>query len=457
MALAPVSAQTCRERAESLVSKMTLEEKASLVSGQVDGFHTAAIPRLGIPSIRMADGPQGVRNKTRSTFYPCGISLASTWNPDLAREMGRGLALDARARGIGIMLGPGVNIYRSALCGRNFEYYGEDPVLASAIACGYIEGMQQNGVIATIKHFAANNQEYRRHATNSVVDERTLRELYFPVFKDAVQKAGVGAVMTSYNPLNGIHSAENRWLITDVLRKEWGFDGIVMSDWTSTYTTLGCMESGLDLEMPKGYWLNYKMIRELLDRGIVHERQLDEKCVHILSTLIRFGLLDRPAVDSALPLDNEECRRIAYATALEGPVLLKNAGALPLDRAALKRVVVIGPNADRIPFGGGSGQFHKGLDISSRMGTPILAPAQGAVTMAARDGAYGNSVEINHGGGIVTKYGHMQRWVVQPGQWVKRGEIIGYIGMTGRTTGPHLHYEVRLNGVPVNPMRYILE
>ena len=304
MALAPVSAQTCRERAESLVSKMTLEEKASLVSGQVDGFHTAAIPRLGIPSIRMADGPQGVRNKTRSTFYPCGISLASTWNPDLAREMGRGLALDARARGIGIMLGPGVNIYRSALCGRNFEYYGEDPVLASAIACGYIEGMQQNGVIATIKHFAANNQEYRRHATNSVVDERTLRELYFPVFKDAVQKAGVGAVMTSYNPLNGIHSAENRWLITDVLRKEWGFDGIVMSDWTSTYTTLGCMESGLDLEMPKGYWLNYKMIRELLDRGIVHERQLDEKCVHILSTLIRFGLLDRPAVDSALPLDN---------------------------------------------------------------------------------------------------------------------------------------------------------
>lgn len=137
-----------------------------------------------------------------------------------------------------------------------------------AIACGYIEGMQQNGVIATIKHFAANNQEYRRHATNSVVDERTLRELYFPVFKDAVQKAGVGAVMTSYNPLNGIHSAENRWLITDVLRKEWGFDGIVMSDWTSTYTTLGCMESGLDLEMPKGYWLNYKSTRTP-GRGIV--------------------------------------------------------------------------------------------------------------------------------------------------------------------------------------------
>ena len=407
MALAPVSAQTCRERAESLVSKMTLEEKASLVSGQVDGFHTAAIPRLGIPSIRMADGPQGVRNKTRSTFYPCGISVASTGNPDLAREMGRGLALDARARGIGIMLGPGVNIYRSALCGRNFEYYGEDPVLASAIACGYIEGMQQNGVIATIKHFAANNQEYRRHATNSVVDERTLRELYFPVFKDAVQKAGVGAVMTSYNPLNGIHSAENRWLITDVLRKEWGFDGIVMSDWTSTYTTLGCMESGLDLEMPKGYWLNYKMIRELLDRGIVHERQLDEKCVHILSTLIRFGLLDRPAVDSALPLDNEECRRIAYATALEGPVLLKNAGALPLDRAALKRVAVIGPNADRIPFGGGSGEVTPIEGCSTTLFSGLCAVAGREHVDTIRFGADGSFDEkaVSRASAVVVSVG----------------------------------------------------
>lgn len=355
-AAVPLSARECRERAESLVMQMTLEEKALLVAGQKDGFHTAAIPRLGIPSIRLADGPQGIRNKTRSTFYPCGISLASTWNQELARSMGRGLALDARARGIGIMLGPGVNIYRSATCGRNFEYYGEDPVLASAIACGYIEGMQANGVIATIKHFAANNQEYKRHATNSVVDERTLRELYFPVFRDAVQKAHVGAVMTSYNPLNGVHSAENHWLTTRVLREEWGFDGLVMSDWTSTYTTLGCMESGLDLEMPEGYWLNEAMIRELLDRGIVHEWQLDEKCIHILSTLDRFGLLDRPAVDPTLPLDNEECRRIALATALEGPVLLKNDGALPLDRPALKRVVLLGPNVDRIPFGGGSGE-----------------------------------------------------------------------------------------------------
>ena len=231
--------------------------------------------------------------------------------------------------------------------------------------------------------------------------------LNFPVFKDAVQKAGVGAVMTSYNPLNGIHSAENRWLITDVLRKEWGFDGIVMSDWTSTYTTLGCMESGLDLEMPKGYWLNYKMIRELLDRGIVHERQLDEKCVHILSTLIRFGLLDRPAVDSALPLDNEECRRIAYATALEGPVLLKNAGALPLDRAALKRVAVIGPNADRIPFGGGSGEVTPIEGCSTTLFSGLCAVAGREHVDTIRFGADGSFDEkaVSRASAVVVSVG----------------------------------------------------
>ena len=343
-------------RAMALVSEMTLEEKMSLVAGQVDGFHTAAIDRLGIPSIRMADGPQGVRNNTRSTFYPCGMSLAATWNPDIAGEMGKGLALDAKARGVGIMLGPGVNIYRSAHCGRNFEYYGEDPVLASAIACGYISGMQENGVIATIKHFAANNQEYKRHAVNSVVDERTLNELYFPVFRDAVQKAGVGAVMTRYNPLNGVHSAENGWLIKDVLREGWGFDGMVMSDWTSTYTTLGCVESGLDLEMPKGYWLDCGKVKELLDNGVIQESQIDAKCVNILKTFIRFGLLDRPAADAGLPEDNPECHRIAYDVAVEGPVLLKNTGILPLSRKCLGNLAVMGPNADIIPFGGGSGE-----------------------------------------------------------------------------------------------------
>ena len=261
--------QNSVEKARNLVSQMTLWEKCMLISGKKGGFHTFEIARLGIPSIRMADGPQGIRNKTKSTFYPCGISLAATWNPAVSQEVGRGLGLDCKARGVDILLGPGVNIYRSAHCGRNFEYYGEDPFLSSEIACSYITGLQNEGVMATIKHFAANNQEEWRHRTNSVVDERTLNEIYFPVFKNAVQKAGVGAVMTSYNPLNGVHAAENKDLIKGILKGHWGFDGIVMSDWKSTYTTIGCVESGLDLEMPGGFFLNYEAISELIDRGIL--------------------------------------------------------------------------------------------------------------------------------------------------------------------------------------------
>ena len=341
-------------RAQKLVEQMTLWEKCMLISGKKGGFHTFGIERLGIPAMRMADGPQGVRNNTKSTFYPCGLSLASTWNPELAIEMGRGLGLDCKARGVDVLLGPGVNIYRSAHCGRNFEYYGEDPYLAAEIACSYITGLQSEGIIATVKHFAANNQEEWRHRTNSVVDERTLNEIYFPVFKAAVQKARVGAVMTSYNPLNGVHAAENKALIEGVLRDKWGFDGIVMSDWLSTYTTIGCVESGLDLEMPKGNFLNYEAISELIEMGIVKESDIDKKCLHILKTMIRFGLLDKEDKKSDLPLDNQECCDIAYAAALEGPVLLKNEAILPLSSKS-KGVVILGPNADFTPFGGGSG------------------------------------------------------------------------------------------------------
>jgi hypothetical protein len=227
---------------------MSLQEKCALITGQDDGFHTAAIERLGIPSVRMADGPQGVRNKTNSTYYPCGISLAASFNREIAHGVGTGIGWDASARGVRIMLCPGVNIYRSPLCGRNFEYYGEDPYLSSETAVQYIRGIQEQRVIATIKHFALNNQEYDRHWTASVADERTINEIYFPAFRKAVEEARVGAVMTSYNPVNGSHASESNWLISHLRR--WGHEGIVMSDWVSTYTTIGCLLGGLDLEMP---------------------------------------------------------------------------------------------------------------------------------------------------------------------------------------------------------------
>lgn len=352
----PVISQADKDRAADLVSKMTLQEKCQLIAGQKDGFHTAAITRLGIPSVRMADGPQGVRNNTHSTYYPCGMSLAASFNRETAKGVGTGIGYDAKARGVGIMLCPGVNIYRSALCGRNFEYYGEDPYLASETAVNYISGIQEQGVMATIKHFALNNQEYDRHATGSNADERTINEIYFPTFRKAVEQAHVAAVMTSYNPVNGVHAAENPWLIRENLRA-WGFEGIVMSDWTSTYTTIGCVEGGLDLEMPKAYVLCYDYIKELLDNGVISIAQIDEKVQHILQSFIAYGFLDKAMKDESIPEDYEPSRNLAYAAALEGPVLLKNEGILPVKPSKKGKIVVLGPNANFVAFGGGSGKM----------------------------------------------------------------------------------------------------
>ncbi|MBO6170194.1 MAG: glycoside hydrolase family 3 C-terminal domain-containing protein [Bacteroidales bacterium] len=344
-----------RERAEALVEQMTLQEKCALITGQDDGFHTAAIERLGIPAVRMADGPQGVRNKTHSTYYPCGISLAASFNRSVAHGVGTGIGWDASARGVRVMLCPGVNIYRSPLCGRNFEYYGEDPYLASETAVQYIRGIQEQRVIATIKHFALNNQEYDRHGTASLADERTINEIYFPTFRKAVEQARVGAVMTSYNPVNGIHAPENQWLLGQL--RGWGHDGIVMSDWTSTYTTLGCLTSSLDLEMPKDYVLNYEAVSELVKNGTVDESLVDQKCIRILQTFAAYGLLDLPMQNESIPENNPASRQKAYEAALEGPVLLKNDGILPIKAAKNNNIVVLGPNADIIPYGGGSGRM----------------------------------------------------------------------------------------------------
>ena len=353
----PVVTQADKDRAAELVKKMTLEEKCKLISGQREEFYTLPIERLGIPEVLMADGPQGVRSigrtPTNSTYYPCGIALAASFNPQVAFGVGTGIGCDAKARGVGIMLCPGVNIYRSPLCGRNFEYYGEDPFLTSEIALNYIQGIQDHRVIATIKHFAVNNQEYSRHWTGSVVDERTLNEIYFPAFRKAVEKADVGAVMTSYNTVNGVHAAESPWLIKENLRR-WGFDGIVMSDWKSTYTTLGVLTGGLDLEMPENYTTKPEMVRPLIENGVLPEANLDIMCQHILQTFIAFGLLDQPAKDESIPEDYDYSRAMAYNAAVEAPVLLRNNGLLPLKKG---RIVVLGPNANTVAYGGGSGRM----------------------------------------------------------------------------------------------------
>jgi beta-glucosidase len=238
---------------------------------------------------------------------------------------------------------------------------GEDPLLASRTAVQYIKGVQSQGVMATVKHFALNNQEFNRHHVSSDADERTMNEIYFPAFKAAVD-AGVASVMSSYNLVNNVHSAENEWLLKETLKGKWGFNGFVMSDWTSTYSTLGCVRSGLDLEMPKGFCMNYKNIKPLIETGVVREKDIDEKVETILASLIAYGFLDRPQLDTTIKEDNPYSRDVAYRLSCESAVLLKNDSVLPLKKGS--NVVLMGPGADIIPCGGGSGSVDPLYSIS---------------------------------------------------------------------------------------------
>jgi beta-glucosidase len=355
----PATAAEIDKRAEAILGKMTLEEKIDYLGG-ADGFYIRAVPRLGLPAFRMADGPFGVRNAGPSTTYPAGIGLAASWDVGLTERVGAMIGRDARARGVAVLLAPGVNTYRAPMCGRNFEYLGEDPYLASRMAVAYIEGMQAQGVSATIKHFLGNNSEVDRHHTSSDIDARALRELYLPAFEAAVKEAHVGALMTSYNLVDGVHMTENAPLVEGLLKKEWGFDGIVMSDWDATYDGVAAANAGLDVEMPSAKFMNRATLLPAIEAGQVSRGTIDDKVRRILRTAIRFGWLDRPATDVGQPLFSEEGRAVALDAARAGLVLLKNDGELlPLDKAKVRTVALIGPDAyPAIPVGGGSAQVR---------------------------------------------------------------------------------------------------
>lgn len=349
-------------RVNTILQQMTLEEKIDLLGG-TDGFFVRGLSRLGIPRLKMADGPLGVRNFGPATTFAGGIALAATWNPALAERIGTEMGRDARAKGVHFLLGPGVNIYRSPLNGRNFEYFGEDPFLASRLAVGYIKGVQSQGVSATVKHFMANNSEFDRHNTDSVIDERTMREIYLPAFEAAVKEAQVGSIMNSYNLINGVHATQNGWMNNEVAKREWGFDGIMMSDWNSTYDDAGAANGGLDLEMPSGKFLNKQKLLPLVKEGKVTESTIDDKVRRILRTAVRFGWLDHDQTDFSIPRLNWLGQQAALQSARESMVLLKNeARLLPLDKTKIKTIAVIGPGAyPAVPVGGGSARvepFH---------------------------------------------------------------------------------------------------
>ncbi len=340
-------------QARAMLAKLTLEQKIELLGGE-DGMFTRAIPSIDLPRFKMSDASVGVRTWGPTTAYAGGVALAATWDTNYAQRLGEALGRDARARGVNFLLGPGVNIARSPVAGRNFEYLSEDPYLNSQLVIPYIEGVQSQGVVATVKHYALNNQEFNRHNASADVDERTMREIYLPAFEAAVTRGRVDSVMNSYNLLNGVHATQNEFLNLKLLKGEWGFQGILMSDWDATYDGVEAANNGLDLEMPGPKFMNAKNLLPAVKDGRVKEATIDDKVLRLLRVELRYGFTGRPQFDSADATYSVKNREVALKGTLESITLLENAGKLlPLDVAKTKTIAVIGPDAWPAVTGGG--------------------------------------------------------------------------------------------------------
>ncbi|NKL58474.1 beta-glucosidase [Rhizobium leguminosarum] len=355
---------------DSILDKMTIEEQVSLLSG-ADFWTTVPVERLDVPKIKVTDGPNGARGAgslvggVKATCFPVAIALGATWNPDLVERMGVALAQQAKSKGAAVLLAPTVNIHRSGLNGRNFECYSEDPMLTAELAVAYIKGVQSQGIAATIKHFAGNESEIERQTMSSDIDERTLREIYFPPFEQAVRRAGVMAVMSSYNRLNGTYTSEHAWLLTKVLREEWGFDGIVMSDWFGSHSTAETINAGLDLEMPGPARDRGEKLVAAVREGKVEAATVRAAARRILLLLERVGAFEKKPDLTEQAVDLPEDRALIRRLGAEGAVLLKNDGVLPLAKTSLDRIAVIGPNAASARvMGGGSAQIAAHYTVS---------------------------------------------------------------------------------------------
>jgi beta-glucosidase len=340
---------------------MTLDEKASLTAG-VDFWHTAAIPRLGIPSVKFTDGPNGARGETSgfladtpSVCIPCATALGASWDPDLVQQAAAAVARQARDKGARVLLAPTVNLHRHPRWGRNFEAFSEDPILTGRLAVAYIRGVQGEGVIATVKHLVGNETEFERYTSSSVIDERTLRELYLLPFEHAVRVAGVLALMTSYNRVNGAHVPDTPGFLRDIVRGEWGFQGFVMTDWFGLAKTVEAAGAGLDLEMPGPARAFGPALADAVRVGQVPEAEVDGKVRRMLTVLDGIGALDDPVLTAESPVNRPGDRETARRAAVESTVLLANGGVLPLRTGAVRRIAMLGPNADRPAImGGGS-------------------------------------------------------------------------------------------------------
>jgi beta-glucosidase len=346
---------------ERLLEQLTLDEKCLLTAG-ASLWYLPPVERVGLPALKVSDGPSGVRGdgygSRRSLSLPCGTAIGSTWNPQLVRQLGDALAGEAKSKGVHVLLGPTVCIVRTPLAGRTFESFSEDPLLSARLTVAYVRGVQSHGVACCIKHYACNDQEHERMTISAEVDERTLREIHLVAFESAVREAGVWALMTAYNKVSGIYCGEQPDLLDGVLRGEWGFDGVTMSDWYGTHSTAPAALAGLDLEMPgPPSWLGPNLATAVRE-SVVSEDVVDGQVRHVLNLMDRVGLLGTPAgaPDAEQEEDDPARRALARRVAAEGTVLLRNDGLLPLDAASVSRVAVIGPNALQMPMGGGSSE-----------------------------------------------------------------------------------------------------
>jgi beta-glucosidase len=406
------------QRADDLLGRMTPEEKARMLAGS-GWMESTPNERLGIPAIKMADGPMGVRNWAGSsavtnatstvpvyaTAFPAGIAMASGWDVELVQAVGQAIGQQTKSLGRDMILAPTVNIARTPLWGRDFEGYGEDPFLAARMGVAFVRGVQGQGVIPSVKHFAANNQEFERHRIDEKIDLRTLHEIYFPAFRAAVEEAGAWAVMNAYNKVNGRWCAENSFLLTDTLRKRWGFQGFVVSDWGSTYSTAGTINAGMDLEMPGGErmrrwlalpatreagndggWLTEKKVLAAVASGEVKQSTVDDSVRRILRAMFKAGLFDHPHVRGG-EVETPEHRVLARRAATESMVLLKNDGRLlPLDPAKVRSVAVIGPAAAVARTGGG--------------GSSLVRPKDAVTPLAGIQEAAGAQVKVDYALGV---------------------------------------------------------
>ena len=353
------------KKADEVISKLTTEEKVRMTQGYSEFFFNG-VPEKGIPYVYLSDATQGVHIRTnlpasstlkqleKSTAFPCPIMLSATFNPDLAYTYAKSVGEECRAGGVEVLLGPGINIYRDSQCGRNFEYFGEDPYLTSRMAEKYVAGMQSTGTAACMKHFVCNNLEFYRRRSNSVVDERAMHEIYLPGFKAGID-AGVATVMTSYNQVNGEWAGQSEYVIKDLLRGYLGFKGGIMTDWKSIYDWEKVIKSGQNIEMPgtPQFYID-KTAGDLLAEGKVTEKQIEDMIRPIIATCIAFDFYDREKYDPSLLAKFPEHEANAYKVATEGIVLLKNNGILPFDPKVGRKVLVTGKFINEIPRGQGS-------------------------------------------------------------------------------------------------------